>query len=68
MVLLRPCAVTHHTDAGQRYIKLPIPSRDPSRVTVQAPADGNVAPPGPYMLFVLDAEGVPSGAVFVHVS
>lgn len=68
VVLLRPCAMTHHTDAGQRYIKLAVPSRDPTQLTVQAPADGNVAPPGYYMLFILNAGAVPFEARFVRVS
>lgn len=68
VVMLRPCAMTHHTDAGQRYIKLAIPSRNAASVTVQAPPDGNVAPPGHYMLFILNTDRVPSEATFVHVS
>ena len=62
VALVRPCAMTHHTDAGQRYVRLPITGRDPGRIHVQAPADGNIAPPGYYMLFILDAAGVPSVA------
>jgi hypothetical protein len=60
VALMRPCAMTHHTDAGQRYIKLPITGRDPGRIHVTAPINGNIAPPGPYMLFILNAAGVPS--------
>jgi hypothetical protein len=67
VALLRPCAMTHHTDAGQRYIKLPITGRTPDRIHVGAPANGNIAPPGFYMLFILDAGGVPSVAHFVHL-
>jgi plastocyanin len=67
VVLLRPCAMTHHTDAGQRYIKLPISGRTPDGIDVTAPADGDIAPPGYYMLFILDAGGVPSGARFIHL-
>jgi hypothetical protein len=59
--------MTHHTDAGQRYIKLPITGRTPDRIHVGAPANGNIAPPGFYMLFILDAGGVPSVAHFVHL-
>ncbi|MGH8582805.1 MAG: galactose oxidase-like domain-containing protein, partial [Gammaproteobacteria bacterium] len=65
VVLMRPCAMTHHTDAGQRYIKLPITGRDPGRIHVTAPLDGNIAPPGPYMLFILNAAGVPSVGRFI---
>ena len=67
VTLLRPCAMTHHTDAGQRYIKLPITGRDPGRIHVMAPADGDTAPPGYYMLFILDAAGVPSVASFIRL-
>lgn len=68
VVLLRPCSMTHHTDAGQRYIKLPIVSQNATAVTAQGPADGNIAPPGHYMLFILNADAVPSEAAFVHLS
>jgi len=67
VVLLRPCAMTHHTDAGQRYIKLPITGRTPDRIHITAPANGNIAPPGYYMLFILDPAGLPSVARFIHM-
>ena len=67
VALLRPSAMTHHTDAGQRYIKLPITGRTADRVHVTAPGNGNIAPPGYYMLFILDAGGVPSVAHFIHL-
>ena len=38
-------------DADQRSVVLRIVKRKGSRLTVAAPPDGNVAPPGPYMLF-----------------
>ncbi|SCX81306.1 galactose oxidase-like domain-containing protein [Nitrosospira sp. Nsp13] len=68
VVLIAPISVTHHTDAGQRYIKLPIGSRTVSTLETQAPAHGNIAPPGSYMLFVVDNQGVPSEARFVAIS
>ena len=37
-------------------------------LTVTAPPNGNIAPPGMYMLFVVNANGVPSVASWVHVS
>jgi len=67
VVLLRPCAVTHHTDAGQRYVKLAIAGRTATQVSVRAPADGHLAPPGHYMLFVVKASGVPSDAAFLQL-
>jgi FtsP/CotA-like multicopper oxidase with cupredoxin domain len=67
VALMRPCAMTHHTDAGQRYVKLPITGRTPDRIHVTAPASGNIAPPGYYMLFILDPGGIPSVGRFVHL-
>jgi hypothetical protein len=37
-------------------------------LSVQAPANGNLAPPGYYMLFILNGRGVPSIARFVHLT
>lgn len=68
IVLIAPISVTHHTDAGQRYIKLPVNSRTATTVETTAPANGNIAPPGSYMLFVVNNQNVPSEARFVAVS
>lgn len=68
VVLIAPIAVTHHTDAGQRYIKLPIHSRTATTIGTEAPAHGNIAPPGFYMLFVVNNQDVPSEARFVLIS
>jgi hypothetical protein len=68
VVLLRPASVTHHTDAGLRYIKVPIQSRTAALLTVGTPANGNIAPPGYYMLFIVDGDGVPSVAGFVRIA
>jgi hypothetical protein len=67
VVFLRPCSMTQHTDAGQRVVRLEIRSRDPGTLTLGAPANGNVAPPGYYMLFIVSATGVPSQAHFVRI-
>jgi hypothetical protein len=37
-------------------------------LTITAPANGNVAPPGYYMLFILNTDSVPSVAKIVQVS
>lgn len=68
VALLRPCAMTHHTDAGQRYVRLRIASTAAGSVTVDTPADGRVAPPGFYMLFVVNGAGVPSVATWVPLT
>ena len=67
VVLIRPASVTHHTDSGQRYIKIPIVSRTAATLTVSAPANANIAPPGYYMLFIINTDRVPSVAKFIQI-
>jgi len=50
----------------QRYIPLSFTAGATS-ITATAPANANVAPPGFYMLFIIDANGVPSVARMVSV-
>ena len=68
VALMRPIAVTHHTDAGQRYVKLKITATTPASVTVTIPANGFIAPPGFYMLFLVNAAGVPSQAAWIQLT
>jgi hypothetical protein len=51
-VLVRNPTLTHLVDGEQRNVELPIVRRRGRRLTVTTPPSGNVAPPGPYMLFV----------------
>jgi hypothetical protein len=67
VVLIRPNAMTHHTDAGHRWIRLPIVATGPSSVDVRMPADGQIAPPGWYMLFLVNGSGVPSEAHWIRL-
>lgn len=66
--LLRPCAVTHTNDMEQRHLEIEIIQNQTSSLTVQMPPDGTWAPPGWYMLFVINSKGVPSVGHFVHLS
>lgn len=66
--LIRPNSITHHTDAGHRYVKLPIVATAAGSVDVRLPSSASVAPPGYYMLFVVDTSGVPSVAHFIRVA
>ncbi|GLW31142.1 galactose oxidase-like domain-containing protein [Actinoplanes regularis] len=59
--------VTHGVDQGQRYVPLTF-SASGTTLTVTGPPTGGVAPPGFYMLFVVDADGVPSVAKIVQVA
>ncbi|WP_306321900.1 MULTISPECIES: kelch motif-containing protein [unclassified Streptomyces] len=64
--LMRPSAVTHTTDVEQRSIALDV-KKSKGAVSVTVPKDKSLVPPGWYMLFVSDADGVSSEAEWVHV-
>jgi galactose oxidase-like protein len=67
VVLVRPGAVTHAFDMDQRLVGLSY-SVGLGVLNVTAPPNGNIAPPGYYMLFILNSAGVPSVASFVQLS
>jgi Domain of unknown function (DUF1929)/Kelch motif len=67
VVLIRPGSVTHAFDMDQRYVELVFTVASTGLLTVEVPRDEHLAPPGYYMLFLLDDAGVPSEAVFVHL-
>jgi hypothetical protein len=67
VVLMRNGAVTHAFDMDQRYVGLSF-SAGAGLLNVTGPPNGNIAPPGYYMLFVLNGAGVPSVATMVQVS
>ncbi|MGW8762854.1 discoidin domain-containing protein [Streptomyces sp. NPDC055815] len=67
-VLIRAAAATHSTDNDQRRVPLASTAAAPGTYTVSIPADKGVVLPGTYMLFALDAQGVPSIARFLTVS
>jgi len=58
VVLMRCGSVTHSFDGDQRYISRPFATAV-SALTVTAPPDGTVAPPGFYMLWRVDTNGLP---------
>jgi hypothetical protein len=66
-VLMAPGVTTHGTEMQARHVELAITHRGASGLDAVAPPSANVAPPGWYMLFVLNADGVPSVARWVHV-
>ncbi|MER5709439.1 kelch motif-containing protein [Streptomyces sp. NPDC002122] len=66
--LMRPSAVTHTTDVEQRSVELGLTKgQDGRTVTVAVPQDRTLVPPGWYMLFVADANGIPSEAKWIQV-
>jgi PKD repeat protein len=64
--LIRLGSTTHAFDMNQRFQWLSFAAGD-GTLTVAAPANRNDAPPGHYMLFILDGNGVPSAAAIVKV-
>ena len=51
VVVARNTATTHIVDADQRMVELPVLKRSGRTLIVKAPANANVLPAGPYMLF-----------------
>ncbi|MFE5627552.1 galactose oxidase-like domain-containing protein [Streptomyces virginiae] len=66
-VLLAPTTATHAVNTSQRHLELRIVHRQGNTLALQAPPSANDAPPGHYMLFLLDEKGVPSTAKFVSL-
>jgi hypothetical protein len=67
VVLIRASAVTHSFDMDQRMVVLNF-SNGGSSLSATAPPNGNIAPPGYYLLFLLNKNGVPSVGSFVQLS
>jgi Domain of unknown function (DUF1929) len=66
VVLVRESAATHAFDMSQRLIGLNF-GTDGQTIGIAAPPNANIAPPGPYLLFVIDKNGVPSVGKMVTV-
>ncbi len=66
VVLVRTGAVTHAFGSDQRLVGMSFTAGSGS-LTVTAPPNGNIAPPGYYMLFLLNTSGVPSYASFIQI-
>jgi hypothetical protein len=68
VVMLRPGAVTHGWNQSQRYVECAIVGGTATAVRVQAPPNGNVAPPGYYLLFILTGGRLPSVGRWIRLS
>ncbi len=66
--LIRPGATTHSADAEQRLVDLPYQVVAPRTVRLQLPGNAAIAPPGWYLLFVVDTAGVPSEGSWIHMT
>jgi hypothetical protein len=67
VVLVKDGAVTHAFNMDQRLVGL-VSSAGSGVLNVTGPPNGNIAPPGYYMLFLINNAGVPSVAKFVQLS
>ena len=65
-VLIRPSATTHSKNMSQRYVPLAF-TKGANSLEAVAPSSNNIAPPGYYMLFIVDNDGVPSLAEYLRV-
>ena len=63
---IRLGSVTHAFDMNQRFNELSF-TRVAEGLRVTAPATRNLAPPGHYLMFVLNGQGVPSVARIVRI-
>ncbi|MDF3053941.1 MAG: galactose oxidase, partial [Geminicoccaceae bacterium] len=66
VTLVRHGSVTHAFDSNQRFNELSF-VRTSEGLTVKTPAGPNLAPPGHYMLFVVNGNGVPSNGRIVRI-
>lgn len=67
VVLVRNGTVTHAFGMDQREVELSFTAGS-GALTVSAPPNGNIAPPGYYMMFLLNSAGVPSLASFLQIT
>jgi hypothetical protein len=66
VTLIRLGAVTHAFDENQRFMRLSF-TPDSKGLTVTAPSSSNRAPPGHYMVFILNGSNVPSIAKIIRL-
>jgi hypothetical protein len=66
--LIRPMATTHSTDSQQRLVDLPFTVDNLTELTITIPGDRNLAPPGWYMLSIVDTKRRPSDGKWLHLA
>jgi hypothetical protein len=64
VALMRPGATTHANDFDQRYVDLRF-TVGSGHLSAAAPVSGNYAPPGSYMLVIVNSRGIPSIMPFI---
>lgn len=67
VTFLRDGSVTHTFDESARFMRLSF-TQVSGGLNIAMPANGNLAPPGHYMLFLLNSAGVPSVAKIIQIT
>jgi hypothetical protein len=67
VALVRPGATTHADDFDQRYVNLVFTVGN-GKLTATAPPNANMAPPGYYMLVIVNQNGIPSVMPFLQLT
>lgn len=67
VTFLRNSSTTHTFDQSGRFMSLTF-AQTSGGLNVTMPANGNIAPPGYYMLFLLNSSGVPSVAKIIQIT
>ena len=68
VTIIRPSSVTHSLNTDQRCIELKIIDTKKNELNVMMQNNSNIAPPGYYMLFILNKNETPSKAKFIRLS
>jgi hypothetical protein len=68
VVFIRAGSCTHAFDSDQRYLSVPFKVQTNDRLRVDEPSnDGDLMPPGYYLLYLISRDGVPSKGHFVRI-
>src|ERR1051326_9166656 len=67
VTFIRAGSTTHTNDMSQRFMRLSF-TKTSTGLNVTMPANANIAPPGFYLLFILNGTGVPSVGSIVQMS
>lgn len=67
VVIIKNSSTTHNNNMDQRYVLLTILEQVSDILKISGPNDGTYAPPGYYMLFILDKKSIPSIAKVVRI-
>ena len=68
VVMVRPGSSTHSFDFEQRVIGLTYSPNKAGQLNATTPPNSTIAPPGYYMIFIINKAGVPSVAQFTHLT